>query len=89
MFPKNILISVELVTNLFVFFILIKRINITFLSVFISIVVSKIIYYLIKYAIVLLGVLEMEIISTAIYIQFIVAIVLSLLFAWGYKKNRI
>lgn len=88
-FPKNILISIELVSNIFLFLTFRDKINNTFISMLSSILISKVLYYLLKYAIVFIGLLEMEIISTSIYIQAVIAIVLSILFSLFYSKNKI
>lgn len=88
-FPKNLLISIELVTNLIFFVLINKRISNTFISMFSSIVISKLFYYVLKYVIVLYGILEMEIISTSLLIQLIVALSISILFSIFYSKNKI
>jgi len=86
-FTKNILISIELITNIFVFFSLRSKINNTFISILSSIVISKLIYYGLKYLFVIFGILEMEIISTSLLIQLIVALSISILFSIFYSKN--
>lgn len=88
-FPKNLLISIELITNLLIFFAINKRFGLTFISMFSSIVISKLIYYVLKYIIVLFGFLEMEIISTSLLIQLIVALSISILFSIFYSKNKL
>lgn len=86
-FPKNILISIELITNIFVFFSLRSKINNTFISIFFSIVISKLIYYGLKYLFVIFGILEMEVISTSLIIQLLVALSISILFSIFYSKK--
>lgn len=86
-FPKNLLISIELITNLLIFFAINKRFGVTFISMFSSIVISKLIYYVLKYIIVLFGFLEMEIISTSLLIQLVVALSISILFSIFYSKK--
>ena len=88
-FPKNILISIELITNIFVFFSLRSKINNTFISIFFSIVISKLIYYGLKYLFVIFGILEMEIISTSLLIQLSVALLISILFSIFHSKDKI
>ena len=86
-FPKNLLISIELVTNLIFFVLINKRISNTFISMFSSIVISKLIYYGLKYLFVIFGFLEMEIISTSLLIQLAVALSISILFSIFYSKK--
>ncbi len=75
-FLKSILISAELIINVFVFYALYKRINVI-IAIFSSIWISKIIYYAIKYLSILWMFPEDKLISTPLHIQLITSLVLS------------
>lgn len=68
------------------FWILIHRWESVFAATLVSIVAAKMLYYLAKFIIVEMGWLEMDIISTPFYIQGIVAIVVSVLMCFFYRK---
>ena len=84
-FIKALIMAVELVTNVFIFIQLSKRLN-SGIAMFISIVSSKLIYYAIKYLCVSTGLLASSMVSTSITIQLIVAIVISLAFLFFSKS---
>ena len=69
-FPKNILITTELMTNVFFFVLLSKKLPCwkreykMFISMFLSIFLSKVAYYALKYMLIYFGVLEIGLIST-------------------------
>ena len=75
--PKMILISFELVLNVFLFFAILKRFNNTFLAILVSIVSSKLIYYVIKFGLIKLTLIDSGLISTPIVIQVIMVLVFS------------
>lgn len=78
---KSILISIELISNLYFYITISKRFNVSiFLSIFTSIVLSKIVYYLLKYASININLMDGTLISTSIYIQLCIAVFISLLF---------
>lgn len=94
-FPKCLLISVELGTNilLLVWFARIFGSRMqsnpgmaTGLAVFLSIIASKGIYYLLKLAVISFGWLQMDLVSTAIWMQLIVALAISIVFALVARK---
>ena len=69
-FPKNIIISIELLSNVFIFYGLTKKkLNIIFVIIT-SIIVSKSLYYLLKYLLINLGLIDMELVSTPFIYQF-------------------
>ena len=78
-FLKGIIMSVELVANIVLLYWL-KRKASLFIAVFFSIVLSKALYYIIKIALVSCGLLKMEIITTSILVQVLVALILALMF---------
>ena len=78
---KSFLMSVELIINVFVYTFLNKKIGRPFISLLLSIGISKFFYYLMKYCFISFGILSMSLVSTSILIQTIVAIITSLLFS--------
>lgn len=79
-FLKSLLISFELFMNVFILVGLTKRYRISFIYVFLSIVVSKLLYYAVKYAVIATGLLEGQIVATSLWLQLLVAIIISLTF---------
>ena len=93
-FPKCLLISVELGANVLLlewFSRMLGRLLApragfsaglaTGIAAFASILVSKGLYYLLKLAVISLGWLQMDLVSTALWIQLVVALAISLIFA--------
>ena len=63
-FPKNILISIELITNVLLFYKLSNlKVN-TSVAIILSVSFSILLYYLLKYALITTGLLNLELIST-------------------------
>ena len=93
-FPKNILIATELMTNVFLFVLLSQKLQYwkkrysIFISMFLSIFLSKIIYYGLKYLFIYFGMLGMGLISTGIGIQITIMLTLSLLFSLFGAQNK-
>lgn len=88
LFAKAMLISIEMVVNVFVYTWLIKKINKPFWVILISIVVSKAGYYLLKYGFISMGLLSMSLVSTSLLVQLAVAVVTALLFGQIYKLSK-
>lgn len=84
-FLKSFLLSAELVINIFLFFLLKEKIKNVFTSLFISIIISKVIYYLLKFTFLSFGLFDDKLFSTPIYFQFGSAILLSI---YVYVMNR-
>lgn len=80
-FIKSILISIELIINVLLFYFLTKKINV-FFSVIISIIISKLLYYIIKYMLIITSIIDGELISTPWYYQLSVMMAISILFAY-------
>lgn len=74
---KMALITTELSINVFLFYILSGKIKNKFISIFLSISISKIIYYSIKYLLINTSMLNSGLISTPILLQFGTTLVLS------------
>ncbi len=77
--PKAIIMSLELLTNVFLFFVFKTKVNAS-ASLFVSIIASKGVFYLLKFLLVSLGLLNSSLVETNLFIQVIVAGVLSLCF---------
>ncbi|MBR1461777.1 MAG: hypothetical protein IJ604_00130 [Prevotella sp.] len=88
LFIKSLLISIEMVCNVIVYAALIKRINKPFWSLLISIIASKLFYYLLKFGLISIGLLSMSLISTSLIVQFIVAVTTAGLFSQIQKQLK-
>lgn len=86
--PKMILIATELCLNVFLFYALAKYMKNVFPAILISIISSKIIYYLLKFILINLAVINTELISTPILIQIITTLVFSLYLFKFYKAKE-
>ena len=74
---KTFILSGDLLLNIFLFFSLIKlKVN-KFLLMSICIIASKFAYYLAKYLLIQFSVLKGELITTPLYIQMLIVIILS------------
>ena len=85
---KAILMSAELTVNVFLFVLLSEKKFNTFLAMCFAILMSKILYYVLKFCCIEVGWLSTDIVDTSIIIQIIVSIVLSLGFV-NYSKKTI
>lgn len=85
-FTKALLMAAELSANVFLFYVFSKRIKNTAVAMFLSILASKMIYYIIKYGIISAGILDGPMVATGLMIQFIVAVVLSVAF-WKFSEK--
>jgi hypothetical protein len=74
---KTSLITAELLINVWLYFFLVKKISNNALSILLSIIVSKIFYYLVKLLLINSVLMTGNLISTPIYIQVIMLFVLS------------
>ncbi len=83
---KSLLIIAELLVNLIFFNVLIRKQSV-FISMFLSIIISKIFYYSGKFILIQMNFIEGGLISSPIYIQWIIAFVLSLYAAVVFEKE--
>ncbi|PLX04526.1 MAG: hypothetical protein C0595_02915 [Marinilabiliales bacterium] len=88
-FPKMLLITFELVFNVVLFYGLTKKIKYLFPSILLSIILSKVAYYIIKFGLIKLTILDSTLFSTPLYIQIVTALVFSSYVYIFYKKNKI
>ena len=70
-FLKTMLISAELLLNVWLYFFLVEKIKNQFGSIFLSIAISKVIYYIVKFGLLSVLLLEGSLVSTPIYVQVI------------------
>ena len=88
-FPKFLIISLELFINVFLIYRLSVIIKNKFIIVLTSLILSKAVYYLIKYILIKLTVLETELISTPLYIQIILMLVFSVILAFILRRRKL
>lgn len=88
LFPKMLLIAFELSLNVFLFYALLSKTKRIFPSILLSIVLSKMIYYLIKFGLIKLTIIDSGLISTPLFIQTITAFVFSLYLYLFYKHDQ-
>jgi hypothetical protein len=87
---KSILISFELLANVFLISIFINWIRNVFLVAFTSILLSKLVYYSLKFLFIKFMIIEGDLISTPLVIQFVIAITMGIyvsLFYKNFKRN--
>ena len=87
-FPKMVLIAVELSLNVFLFYALARKIKYIFPSILLSIIISKTIYYLLKFILIKFTIINTALISTPILIQLITTLIFSCYLFAFYKKNH-
>ena len=68
---KSIIISAELVMNVFFYHLLIQKKVAPFMAVLASVIASKLIYYLLKFLLIHFVLIESGLVSTPIYIQIV------------------
>ncbi|NCQ19150.1 MAG: hypothetical protein GW805_12600 [Ignavibacteria bacterium] len=87
---KVLLVTIDLTLNILLFLFFVKRLKETFVSVFLSIGISKIFYYLLKYTFIQFNLLDGDLVTTSLYIQIILMVLLSFVVAlWGKQlKNK-
>ena len=86
LFLKSMIMSIELVTNVLVLHYMINKTR-AFWAFGISIIVGKIVYYLLKYALISFGLLNMSLVSTSLLWQIGVMIILSIVGGLISKKQ--
>ena len=86
-FLKTLLISMELSLNVWLFYTLQKYFRKPYLSVLISIITSKIVYYLLKFILISALLLNSGLISTPLYIQTLMTLVFCL-YAYLFVKSK-
>jgi hypothetical protein len=87
-FLKTVLISFELVVFSFLFYEMSKKFKSVFLVMFVSVTVGKLFYYLFKYMLINFGLLQSELISTPVFMQFIVSVIFSVYVSLILNRNK-
>ncbi|MCF8228951.1 MAG: hypothetical protein K9G58_04015 [Bacteroidales bacterium] len=87
-FLKSLLITAELVLNVWLFYAIFSRMKNAFAAIIFSVVLSKIFYYLIKFFLITALLIEGGLVSTPIYIQLIMTVIFGLYMAMFLKQNR-
>jgi hypothetical protein len=89
-FPKMMLITAELLFNVWFFYFIFNRTGKAFASIISSIIISKAAYYAIKFGLISLVILpSSKLISTPIYIQIITTLVFSAYLALLFKRKEL
>ena len=86
--PKMILITSELSLNVFLFYLLSSKMKPVFPAILLSIIISKLAYYLIKYILINMAIIHSGLISTPIFIQLITTLVFSTYLYLVMKRNQ-
>ena len=86
---KGLLISSELLINVVLFYYLMKKLNTIFVAISISIIISKLFYYLSKLYFIKVGFISGELISTPLWIQYIVIIAVSIFAGILFRKKEV
>jgi hypothetical protein len=86
-FIKSILIMTELTINVILFYKFSKNFNNIFVVMFFTILIAKMFYYSSKFLFIKLEFLQGDLVSTPIWIQFLVLIFLSIITAFTLKNK--
>lgn len=87
-FAKALLMAAELSANVFLFDVLSRRIKNKAVAMVLSILASKVFYYIIKFGIISVGILKGPMVATGLMTQLIVAVVLSVAF-WKFSEKAV
>ncbi len=88
-FPKMLLITFELSLNVFLFYLFSKKMKNIFPAILLSIILSKLVYYLIKFGMINFAIIKSGLISTPIYIQVITTLVFSTYLYLVFRKKKL
>lgn len=83
---KTLLISTELVLNVFVFYFIVGRIKHVFVAIFGGIVISKLVYYALKFGFISFALIGGSLVSTPLLIQLFTTLIYSIYLAWLFKR---
>ncbi len=87
-FLKAAIMCVELSVNIFLFYLLKDKFKNLFVPLFLSILLAKMVYYSLKITLISTGLIASGIISTPVYIQLLLAIVLSIFVQFTMTGNN-
>jgi len=86
-FAKMFLIGAELSLNVFLFYLLAGMTKRLFPAIFMSIILSKAVYYLLKFTLIQLAVMNTGLVATPLLIQLVMTVVFSTYVFFFYKKQ--
>lgn len=84
---KAAIITMELVLNVWLFYTLSKKWKNTFVVMVVSILLSKMVYYIFKFGLISFAIFSTELFSTPIYLQLITTVVFSAYLFFLFKKK--
>ncbi|MDP2423029.1 MAG: hypothetical protein U1C46_00490 [Bacteroidales bacterium] len=88
-FYKSLLIALELMVNVWLFFALTKIIHNRFVAMATAIIGSKLFYYALKFGFLSFATIQGSLVSTPIYLQFITTLVFSsYIYIWAIRSNK-
>lgn len=85
---KSLIMTIELVMNIWLFDMFTRKVANCMLAMLLSILVSKALYYSLKYVSISFGLLNTDIVDTNIFIQLMVALIISMLFV-KYTERKV
>lgn len=88
-FVKMLLITSELILNVWLFYFLIKKLKNHFVAMLGSILLSKLFYYMVKFALISMIVMQAELISTPVILQGATAFIFSGYIYLIYRRREI
>ena len=74
---KMVLIGLELSLNVFLFYYLVMKVKYIFPAIFLSILLSKAVYYIMKYLLIKLALIDTPVVATPLLIQLLMTLVFS------------
>lgn len=83
---KVLLVTIDLTLNIFLFILFTKSIKQTFFVLLLSIGISKVVYYVLKYIFIQFNLIDGALVTTSLYIQIVLMVALSLIIAFW--RNR-
>jgi len=87
-FFKSLLMSAELAINVFLFFQISKKIENQFFSMLMSIIISKALYYILKFGLININLIHLDLVSTPLLVQLFISVAISgYLFLVIYRKQ--
>ena len=89
---KVLLVTIDLTLNILLLILFTKSIKRIFFALFLSIGISKIVYYLLKYIFIQSRLIDGVLVTTPLYIQIILMVILSVIVAFGrtrFERNNL
>ncbi|MCB0823237.1 MAG: hypothetical protein KDC09_11105 [Bacteroidales bacterium] len=88
-FAKSLLITAELLLNVWLFYYLLKKFNNQFAAMLSSIIMSKIAYYFMKFVLINSLIIESELFSTPIMLQIVMSLIFSAYIYLIFRRREI